>query len=339
MTRKEQNKILDAKIKSNINQYKVDRLNAEISAFSSGNLNKYEFLTRKDLKYKPNALDKAKFEFSPLGKAFSMGLDKTAQGYQDEGVIKLLKDIRDALPGGVNIRPKDNRADDRFDNDGFDDNDSFNDFDIYGRHKDTKNKYNLNGFDIKGIHRVINTFLNKENDIRKDISKNINWLKDKNEFLKLYNEIIKNGEFSETINKKVISSNIFKHFLENILSGNTKDNEAEDDYIRGIVDFEKKLNKSKKGKKINKLKDYAKKLRNSIYGKHKEKIKTDQAKSFEDQKGKGYVNLPIALSKIYTNNSSKELINNIKQLINYLYDTKQVTKQVYSNLIKTITYK
>ena len=52
MTRKEQNKMLDDKIKSNINQYKVDRLNAEISAFSSGDLNnKYEFLTRKDLKY------------------------------------------------------------------------------------------------------------------------------------------------------------------------------------------------------------------------------------------------------------------------------------------------
>ena len=39
MTRKEQNKILDDKIESNINQYKVDRLNAEISAFSSGDLN------------------------------------------------------------------------------------------------------------------------------------------------------------------------------------------------------------------------------------------------------------------------------------------------------------
>ena len=76
-----------------------------------------------------------------------------------------------------------------------------------------------------------------------------------------------------------------------------------------------------------------------VYGKDKEKIKTDQAKSFEDQKGKGYVNLPIALSKIYTNNSSKELIKNIKQLINDLYDTKQITKQVYNNLIKAITYK
>ena len=40
MTRKDQNKILDDKIESNINQYKVDRLNSEISAFSSGNFNK-----------------------------------------------------------------------------------------------------------------------------------------------------------------------------------------------------------------------------------------------------------------------------------------------------------
>ena len=68
MTRKEQNKILDAKIESNDNQYKVDRMNAEISAFSSDDLNKYEFLKRIDLNYKPNALDKARFEFSPLGK-------------------------------------------------------------------------------------------------------------------------------------------------------------------------------------------------------------------------------------------------------------------------------
>ena len=81
---------------------------------------------RKDLKYKPNALDKVKFEFSPLGKAFSMGLDKTAQGYQEEGVIKLLKDIRDSLRGGVNRRPNDNRPDDDSFDDGFND-DSFDD--------------------------------------------------------------------------------------------------------------------------------------------------------------------------------------------------------------------
>ena len=99
MTRKEQNKILDDKIESNVNQYKVDRLNAEISAFLSGDLNKYEFLKRIDLSYKPNALGKTRFEFSPLGRAFNEGLDKTIPNYQEEGVIKLLKEIRDNLAG------------------------------------------------------------------------------------------------------------------------------------------------------------------------------------------------------------------------------------------------
>ena len=139
MTRNKQNKILDAKIESNVNQYKVDRMNAEISAFSSGDLNKYEFLKRIDLNYKPNALDKDRFEFSPLGETFSTGLDKNAQGYQEEGVIKLLKDIRDALRG-VNRRPNDNRRDDEFDNmsddssfdgDDDDDDDSFDDDDLF----------------------------------------------------------------------------------------------------------------------------------------------------------------------------------------------------------------
>ena len=103
MTRKEQNKILDNKVESNNNQYKIDRLNVEISAFPSGDLNKYEFLTRKYLNYKPNALVKARFEFSPLDRAFNEGLDKTIPNYQEEGVIKLLKEIRDNLAGGINI--------------------------------------------------------------------------------------------------------------------------------------------------------------------------------------------------------------------------------------------
>ena len=79
-------------------------MNAEISAFSSGDLNKYEFLKRIDLNYKPNALDKARFEFSPLGKTFNIGLDKNAKGYQEEGIIKLLKDIRDGLARGITPR-------------------------------------------------------------------------------------------------------------------------------------------------------------------------------------------------------------------------------------------
>ena len=131
---------------------------------------------------------------------------------------------------------------------------------------------------------------------------------------------------------------MIKDFLEDILSGYIKYKVLEH-YEEDISMILKILNNSIKNKESDKLKNYIKKIKYLVYGKDNEKIKTDQAKSFEDQKGKGYVNLPIALSKIYTNNSSKELINNIKQLINDLYDNKKITKQVYNNLIKAITYK
>ena len=49
MTRKDQTKILDDKIKANNAQYDLDRMNAEISAYSSSDLPKYEYLTKKDL--------------------------------------------------------------------------------------------------------------------------------------------------------------------------------------------------------------------------------------------------------------------------------------------------
>ena len=196
-------------------------------------------------------------------------------------------------------------------------------YEKYDFDKDTKTKYDSNGFDKDGKHKDTDIFFKK----------NINWrigeLKDWRN---------KNGEFSENINKKNISSYDFKKVMENILNGKIDDNNMIKK-IKIINEIENDLNDLKENENINKLKNYTKKLRNSIYGKDKEKIKTDEAKSFEDQKGKGYVNLPIALSKIYTNNNSKELINNIKQLINDLYDSEQITKQVYNNLIKAITYK
>ena len=190
MTRKEQIKILDDKIKSNINQCKIDRLNAEISPFSSGDLNKYEFLTRKDLKYKPNALDKARFEFSPLGKAFSTGLDKTAEGYQEAGVIKLLKDIRDGLAGGVN-RPN------RFNDNNNDNNDDNNDDNRTNNLKDKildletklknselsneeKDKLNNKHKEfVKNIEKVMNNLDKESNDMLNMLDNKVSKLNDK----------------------------------------------------------------------------------------------------------------------------------------------------------------
>ena len=67
-------------------------MNAEISAYSSGDLPKYEYLTKKDLGYKPDAFEQAKFEYSPLGKVFTDGLDKSDK---NEGLLKRLKNIED----------------------------------------------------------------------------------------------------------------------------------------------------------------------------------------------------------------------------------------------------
>ena len=67
----EQGKILDDKIKANKAQYDLDREAAKISALSSGKIEKYEYLTGKDLGYKPDLVQKTKFEYSPLGKVFN----------------------------------------------------------------------------------------------------------------------------------------------------------------------------------------------------------------------------------------------------------------------------
>ena len=67
---------------------------------------------------------------------------------------------------------------------------------------------------MKGIHKDTKNFFNKEKFIRKDLFNGLNWLENKDEFLKLHDKIIKEKEFTETVNKKVISSKIFKDFIE-----------------------------------------------------------------------------------------------------------------------------
>ena len=96
MTRKEQVKILDDKIKANEREYDLDRINAEISAYSSGDLPKYEYLTKKDLGNKPDGVEKVKFEYSPIRKVFTDGLAKEDKS-KKVGLFKRLKNIEDNL--------------------------------------------------------------------------------------------------------------------------------------------------------------------------------------------------------------------------------------------------
>ena len=46
--------------------------------------------------------------------------------------------------------------------------------------------------------------------------------------------------------------------------------------------------------------------------------------------------LPIALAQVKAGNNSESLLNKIRQIVYSLYQSKQITKKVYNNIIKSI---
>ena len=46
--------------------------------------------------------------------------------------------------------------------------------------------------------------------------------------------------------------------------------------------------------------------------------------------------LPIALAQIQEGNNSESLLNEIRQVVYTLYQSKEITKKVYNNIIKSI---
>ena len=48
--------------------------------------------------------------------------------------------------------------------------------------------------------------------------------------------------------------------------------------------------------------------------------------------------LPIALAQIKARNNSQSLINEIRQIVYSLYQSKEITKKVYNNILKSKQY-
>ena len=63
---------IEGQIKDEKLQYDINRGTAEISALSSGKIDKYEYLTGEDIfpSNQQQIIEEAKFTYSPLGKAF-----------------------------------------------------------------------------------------------------------------------------------------------------------------------------------------------------------------------------------------------------------------------------
>ena len=56
-------------------------------------MDKYVLFTGEDLNLKPSTIEQAKFEYSPLGRIFSKGLNKDED--KKEGILKRFKNIED----------------------------------------------------------------------------------------------------------------------------------------------------------------------------------------------------------------------------------------------------
>ena len=140
-------------------QYDLDRKAAKISALSSNNLDKYEYLTGEDLGLKPSTVEQAKFEYSPLGKIFNKGLDKDDK---KEGLFKRLKNIEDKNEEQLKLLSNTNKTSSYIKNES--DYNYDNNFAFYKFYRDFQNfkdrslesKYN----DISKFYSALNEFKN-----------------------------------------------------------------------------------------------------------------------------------------------------------------------------------
>ena len=86
-------KEINNKIEKNKAQYDLDRQTATISALSSRNVSKYEFLTGKDVLPEKDLLKKVatmkRFDYSPLGKELKAQTDFAKKQYR--GLIKFFR--------------------------------------------------------------------------------------------------------------------------------------------------------------------------------------------------------------------------------------------------------
>ena len=87
-------------------QYDINREAAKISALSSGEIRKYEYLTGEDTlsSNQQQIIEQAKFTYSPLGKAFEKQI-KTIEG-QGKKQVDALKVLElKVLESGSNNKP------------------------------------------------------------------------------------------------------------------------------------------------------------------------------------------------------------------------------------------
>ena len=92
--------IINDQIRDEKLQYHIDREAAKISALSSGQIHKYEYLTGEDIlpSSQQQIIEQAKFTYSPLGKSFEKQIttiedqgEKQIKATEDQEQVKTIK--------------------------------------------------------------------------------------------------------------------------------------------------------------------------------------------------------------------------------------------------------
>ena len=151
--------------------------------------------------------------------------------------------------------------------------------------------------------------------------------------------------------KEPFDFNVFKtrrSFGENIYKGKITLNEADQeqsDLLEYILNFNNKARpKNKNDKKI--LKNVFNTAKN-LYEGGELVINAFKRGLFKSKSTTGtgikiltpkqmFQRLPIALAQVKAGNNSENLLNEIRQIVYSLYQSKEITKKVYNNIIKSI---
>ena len=340
-------------------------MNAEISAYSSGDLPKYEYLTKKDLGYKPDAVEKVKFEYSPIGKVFTDGLAKKDKS-KKVGLFKRLKNIEDNL---VEVDDNDNKVGifktikdikDRgikIDNDDegvreirerikelINDGVKVNNFDEMKKEIiDHVKKLKEQSADVKVDEDQINDLINKMYDEKYEKYERKTYIDfEIDKFLEKYGD--KNISISYDKNKNKFNTKEITKSLKKLRNKLINPSEFKEEYTKfvdNIVKFEYYKSEKEPGRvspNQKKMRRYARDLKDIIdlYNfKSDSDTKSKKGEGLKILNNKQMLNrLPILLAQIEAGNNSKSLKNELRQILYSLYRSKVLTKTVYNNLIK-----
>ena len=292
-----EDQIRDEKLQNNIN-----REAAKISALASGKIDKYEHLIGEEIlpSNQQQTIEQPKFTYSPLGKAFEEQIKAIKE--QGEKQVKAIQD------------KEFNKSMKKLEYGSDDDPMLLKQKEIYSELTEEK-KDEIEKLD-KTVNRIELLYKYRSNTSDVDFSEYYG-------AIDLINKI-KNGDVS--LKKAVNDQYELKSKLGEIKKGNPKrKSKTNSDVIKNVD----KLYDSRQAA-INFFIEYTERI--------------SEAKSREKQEGTGLKiltpklmlqRLPIALAKIKAGNNSDSLLNEIRQIVYFLYRSKEITKKVNNNIIKS----